>query len=453
MHFPSGKVNLPEPQECNRYLKEDKENKMKKFNRPVMVLFIAVLLLSACTPRAAAPADRSQVTLNIWGFEGETEFFPELIQQFEADNPGITVQLTEIPEGDYVTKIDTALLAGEGPDIAFVYVPRWLKAGKFVALDSAIEEYQVPFNDFNQGAITRDCVFEGKVYCLGTYTGAILMLYNKDIFDAAGVAYPSPDVPWSMQEYFNATLSVTTQSDNIEERVWGGDAMVHTWWMDWRTHISNDGRTIDGYANDDATVTAYQLMADMRTAGSAMSNADAALVQMESQDLFAQGKFATVIVDNILAIPAAEAAGLNWGAAIVPTERKGDPAWTTTWTDGFGVLSTSRNQEAAIKFVTYMGTKGNELRLELGYMPLNMKLAEQWIGNSEGRRQAYDAIEHASENLFVPGYWEATGYIWDAWTEMLEDDVSASEALNSIAPLMQETLDLTWETFDSVTSE
>jgi multiple sugar transport system substrate-binding protein len=426
---------------------------MKITKRPVILLLTAILLLSACTPPAAAPGDSSPITLNIWGFEGETEFFPELIQRFEADNPGITVQLTEIPEGDYVTKIDTALLAGEGPDIAFVYVPRWLKAGKFVALDSAIEEFQVPFNDFNQGAITRDCVFEGKVYCLGTYTGAILMLYNKDIFDAAGVAYPSPNEPWSMQEYFDATLAVSTQSDNIEERVWGGDAVVYTWWMDWRTHISSDGRTIDGYANDDATVTAYQLMADMRTAGSAMSNADAALMQMESQDLFVQGKLATVIVDNIIAIPAAEAAGINWGAAIVPTERKGDPAWTTTWTDGFGVLSTSRNQEAAIKFAVYMGTKGNELRLELGYMPLNMELAEQWIDNSEGRRQAYDAIAHASENLFVPGYWEATELIWDAWTSMLDEGVSAADALNEIAPIMQETLDLTWETFDSVKSE
>jgi multiple sugar transport system substrate-binding protein len=426
---------------------------MKITNRPVILLLIAIFLLSACTPQATTPGDSSQITLNIWGFEGETEFFPELIKQFEADNPGIKVQLTEIPEGDYVTKIDTALLAGEGPDIAFVYVPRWLKAGKFLALDSAIEEFKVPFNDFNQGAITRDCVFEGKVYCFGTYTGAILMLYNKDIFDAAGVAYPSPNVPWSMQEYFNATLAVTTQSDTIEGRIWGGDAVPYTWYMDWRTHISDDGRTIDGYVNDDATIAAYQLIADMRTAGSAMSNADAALMQMESQDLFSQGKFATVIVDNILAIPAAEAAGINWGAALVPTERKGDPAWTTTWTDGFGVLSTSRNQEAAIKFAVYMGTKGNELRLELGYMPLNMELAEQWIENSEGRRQAYDAIAHASENLFVPGYWEATELVWDVWTRLLEEGVSARDALNEAAPMMQETLDLTWETFDSVKSE
>lgn len=422
---------------------------MKIFTRPMILMLIAGLLLAACAPQAAAPAP-DEITLNIWGFEGEVEFFPEFIRRFEADNPGIRVQLTEIPEGEYVTKIDTAMLAGEGPDIAFIYVPRWLRAGHFLALDAAIEEYQIPFDDFNRGAITRDCLFEGKIYCFGSYTGAILMLYNKDIFDAAGVAYPSSTVPWSMQEYFDATLAVTTHSENIEERIWGGDAVPHTWWMDWRTHISNDGRTIDGYVNDEATIAAYQIMADMRKAGSAMSAADAALMGLESQDLFAQGKLATALIDNIIGIPAAELAGINWGAAIVPTERKGDPAWTTTWTDGFGVLTTSRNQEAAIKFIVYLATKGNELRLEMGYMPLNMRLAEQWVGDSEARRQAYEAIAHARENLFVPGYWEATELVWDAWTLMVDEGVSARDALNEVAPIMQETLDLTWETFETV---
>jgi multiple sugar transport system substrate-binding protein len=429
---------------------------MKRTLRPVILLMLIAILIASCaSPQPATTgedgAPQGDIVLNIWGFEGEAEFFPQLIAAFEADNPGVTVQLTEIPEGDYVTKIDTALLAGEGPDIAFVYVPRWLKAGKFVSLNSAIEQAGIPFDDFNTGAITRDCVYQGNVYCLGTYTGAIIMLYNKDIFDAAGVAYPSATEPWSMREYFDATLAVTKKSDNIEERVWGGDAQPHTWWMDWRTHISNDGRTTDGFVNDDATVEAYQIMADMRREGSAMDSADAALVQTEGFDLFAQGRLATIIVDNILAIPAAEAAGINWGAAIVPTERKGDPAWTTTWTDGFGVVSTSRNQDAAIRFVTFMGTKGNELRLELGYMPLNMELAEQWTGQSEARQQAYDAISLAGENLFVPGYWEATGYVWDAWTEMLEDGVSARDALDKYAPQMQETLDLTWDTYDSAT--
>uniref|UniRef100_A0A7C4KH79 Sugar ABC transporter substrate-binding protein n=1 Tax=Anaerolinea thermolimosa TaxID=229919 RepID=A0A7C4KH79_9CHLR len=435
---------------------------MKKMYPFLTGILCLVLILSACTPnvsssptseQGAQPSGQTEtsgekVVLNIWGFEGETDFFPKLIEAFEAENPNIKVELTEIPESDYVTKMDTAMLAGEGPDIAFVYVPRWLKAGKFLALDEAIKQYNIPFDDFNRGAITRDCVFEGKVYCLGTYTGAIIMVYNKKLFDQFGVPYPSATEPMSMQEYFDMTLKLTRKSDNLEERIWGGDAQPHLWWMDWRTHISDDGRKIDGYVNDDPTVKAYQLMADMRKAGSAMTSSEGSLVQMEGIDLLVQGKLATTIIDNIISIPAVEQAGIEWGAAIVPTEEKGDPAWTTTWTDGFGVLSSSKHPNEAIKFVAFMGTKGNELRLELGDMPLNMKLAEKWVGDSEGRKQAFEAIKAARENLFCPGYWEATALVWDAWTSMTEEGVSAKEALDKVAPEMQKLLDQSWETFE-----
>lgn len=432
----------------------------------VVVSFVVLLsmLLAGCTPASTdAPtqpaeepggaeepaASGEKIVLNIWGFEGETDFFPKLIEAFEAENPNIDVELTEIPEGDYVTKIDTALLAGEGPDLAFAYVPRWLKAGEFLALDNIIDQYNVPFDDFNK-AITRDCTFEGKVYCFGTYTGAIILVYNKDVFDKFGVPYPSATEPMSMQDYFDMTVKLTQKSDNLEERIWGGDAWPHYWWMDWRTHLGDEGRTAVGFVNDDSTVKAYQLMADMRTVGSAMSTSEGAMVQMEGTDLLVQGRLATTIVDNIISIPAVEAAGIRWGAAIVPTEAKGDTPWTTTWTDGFGVLSTSKHPDEALKFVAFMGTKGNDLRLELGDLPLNMTLAEQWAGESEGRKQAAAAISYAGENLFCPGYWEAVPLVEDAFTSMLEDGVPAKEALDAIAPEIQNVLDETWATFDEI---
>lgn len=437
---------------------------MKLITRLAVIFLLVALVLSACAP-AAAPAKEDntsssttdtgttsgeKVTLNVWGFEGETDFFPKLIEEFQKDNPNITVELTEIPEGDYVTKMDTAMLAGEGPDIAFVYVPRWLKAGKFVALDEAIQTYNIPYADFNKGAITRDCVFEGKVYCVGTYTGAIIMVYNKDLFDKAGVAYPSASEPMSMQEYFDMTVKLSKKAEKIEERVWGGDATVHTWWMDWRDHISSDGKTME--VTDDATVNTYQLMADMRTVGAAMTSSEGSQVQMEGTDLLVQGRLATTITDNILAIPAAETGGINFGVAIVPTEQKGDPAWTTTWTDAFGILSTSKHPNEAMKFVAYLGTRGNELRLELGDMPLNMKLAEKWAGSSEARMQAVEAITAARENLFCPGYWEATGLLWDAWTRMTDEGEPAKAVLEELQPQMQETLDQTWQTFEEGTT-
>ena len=66
------------------------------------------LLAIACsnsnaTPQSQAAAEEKQ-TLNLWIFEGEVEFVPQLTQAFMKEHPNITIKVTDIPEGQYVTK-------------------------------------------------------------------------------------------------------------------------------------------------------------------------------------------------------------------------------------------------------------------------------------------------------------------------------------------------------------
>ena len=61
------------------------------------------------------------MTLSLWIFEGEEEFLPALKKAFETEHPNITLKVTDIPEDNYVTKMDTALAADSPPDIGWVY--------------------------------------------------------------------------------------------------------------------------------------------------------------------------------------------------------------------------------------------------------------------------------------------------------------------------------------------
>ena len=424
-------------------------------------LVIFSMLLSSCgkkaaptaaaNPNAAQPAapPEEPVTLNIWVFEGENAVFDELIKTFNTDNPNITVVVTDFPEADYTTKIDTALIAGEPPDLGFIYEPKWIKSGAFLALDDMVAKQGIKTADYNQGAWGRDCQLDGKLYCIGTYTGVILLFYNKDIFDKAGVAYPSATEPMTMDEYADMCAKLTTKSDVLEKKIWGCDADIPIWWHDWRNFISPDGRKIDGYVNDAATVHSFEALLKLRTDGSVISATDSA--SMEGTDLLATGKLATTIVDNVVAIQTLEKAGLNWGAALVPVEQKGDKAWVTGWTDGYGVFSASKHPQEALSFLAYMATKGQEVRLGLGDLPLNMTFADQWTGDSKGRQEAVNAIKLAGPNLFVPGYWDTTGPLYDGfYGAIIEDGRPVGEVLNELAPQMQETLNQAWETWDSI---
>jgi len=429
----------------------------KTINLMLGALMIVSMLLSSCgkaTPTAAPeqPAGATQgevVTLNVWTFEGENAVFDPLIQVFNADYPNIKVVVTEFPASDFQTKIDTALIAGETPDLAFVYAPKWIKAGAILELSDMIAQRGLNIENFNQGAIGRDCIIDGKVYCLGSYTGAILLFYNKDIFDRAGVAYPSTTVPLTMDEYVEMCAKVTTKSDDINQRVWGCDADIPTWWQDWRNLISNDGKAIDGYVNDAATIHSFEALAQLRTDGSVISSSDFAM--MEGTDLLATGKLASTIIDNTIAIPTFETAGLNWGAALVPIEKSGDQAWTTTWSDAYGIFSATKHPKEAQLFLYYLATKGQQVQLDLGTLPLDMTYADQWAGNSVGRQEAVTAIKAARPNLFVPGYWDVISPLYDAfYGAILEDGRPVKDVLDEVAPQMQETLNQAWETWDTI---
>lgn len=415
---------------------------------------LALAIMTAVLGMSAAAAAQDVVTVNMWVFEGEAEFLPRVIESFEAANPGIHIEVTDIPEADYVTKIDTALIAGAPPDIAFVYVPRWIKAGSFTPLDDVLSAQGINVADFNQGAMGRDCIIDGVTYCVGTYTGAILLFYNKDLFDQAGLPYPSATEPMTMDEYADIALALSKNSDNLAERVWGADITPTYWWQDWRNLIGEEGRRIDGYVNDEATTHAYEVIAEMSQNGSIMSSGEMTLVGASaSSDLMATGQLATSIIDNIVGIPILETAGIRWGAAVVPVEKAGDPAWTTTWTDAYGVFSQSPHPDEAKQFIAFMATEGNRMQLEAGNLPLNMQMAEDlnWAGDSEGRQEAFAAIRLAGPNLFVPSYWEVVGLLDDGLYGMvLEDGVAVPDMLNELAPQMQEILDDAWETWDGI---
>lgn len=422
---------------------------MRNFTR--IFLFVLLAALLSMTFSIVAAQDEP-VTLNLWIFEGEDVFLPAVIDAFQAEHPNITIQITDIPEDEYVTKIDTAMLAGEPPDLGYIYERRWVVGGYFLPLDDKIAAAGINIDDYNVGGMTQACQVDDHVYCIGTYTGAVLMFYNKDLFDAAGVPYPSATEPMTIDEYADMAHKLTVQSDNIDQRIWGGDADTTIWWMDAHNIFSEDGRSVEGYLNDEATAHTYQVIGDMHTNGSIISASEASLVA--GADLLSTGRLATSIIDNAVAVPQLEAQGINWGAAVPPVEKAGDLPWVALWSDGLGVFNLSAHKDEAAMFATFLGTRGNELRLEVtGDLPLNMRLAEEanWAGDSEGRKEVLAAVKTARAPLFIPDYWGVLDPVWDVISGlMLEDGMSAQDALNEVTPDVQDNLDEAWHTWEQV---
>jgi multiple sugar transport system substrate-binding protein len=427
---------------------------MRRLGRTACVVAGLALLAGACSgggsDGGSSDAPGGQSTLDLWIFEGEETFLPALESAFEDANPEIDLKITEIPEDNYTTKIDTALAANSPPDIGFITEPRWIKAGRMLPLDDVIDAEGIDVSHLNQNAFAG-CIYEGKIYCLGSYSAATMLFYNKELFDAAGLPYPSATESMSIDEYASLAEQLTHPSEDLSKRVWGGEAETPYWWMDARTHFSDDGRTTQGYVNDAPTVHMYEVLAGMVANGNAPSESQFQL--LGNTEILATGQLAMSITDNATAIPMLETAGVDWGVAPLPVEQAGDAPFVSSWTDMWGVFSSSDNVEAAKSFVGFVGTTGNELRVEVANaVSLDLSVAEElgWAEKSAGRREALDVMSLAHPGIFVPGYWDVTDPLWDSFALVVEGDMTAQEALDDVAPEMQDSLDQAWQTWEDI---
>ena len=56
----------------------------------------------------------------------------------------------------------------------------------------------------------------------------------------------------------------------------------------------------------------------------------------------------------------------------------------------------------------------------------------------------------AQPGIFVAGYWDVTDPLWDSFSLVVEGDMTAQQALDEVAPEMQESLDRAWQTWEDI---
>lgn len=173
------------------------------------------------------------VEIEYWQYEfaSKTALVEELIPEFEAANPGITVRHVNFPYDDFIQQVAAAVQAGEGPDVLNVFFG-WIPA--YVQ-----QQFLVPLNPewFPHDVIEAEffpTVEAAKVgddyYALPTAVRTLALFCNMDILDAAGVA---PPTTWD--ELVEASLA-TVQKDGDDFDVVGFTydlaGQGHNWWRE-----------------------------------------------------------------------------------------------------------------------------------------------------------------------------------------------------------------------------
>lgn len=386
-----------------------------------------------------------QVTLDFWIYEGRTTgFMDSLLEAFSAEHPDIAINTTAFPENNYGIKLDTAIAAGKAPDLVLVFGPEQMRAGLLLPLDDVVKREGIDLSTYVPSIVEPgdefSCAWEDQLYCLGSYIGSAQMLYNKDLFDAAGIPHPAPWPPMTPEEFVDIACQLTDEDAGI----WGGAASDPLAYAPFDMMFSPDGRTATGYTNGPAFVHEMETLASGFEQG-CLPTANVLDPWEQGRDYFSSGQLAMVITD-FQDLQKVEQAGIDYGTTALPTPEGVDP-YFFVWSDSVGVMASSDHPEEAKEFVGFLTTAGQQIRYETtGDIPLDLAEAEavDWAAGIPGREDGLEILSHARPLVFVPERWDVVGPYYDAWGFVVAGEKTPQEALDEVAPAIQENLDEAW---------
>ncbi len=172
-----------------------------------------------------ASGEKQVLTVSVWDNDA-TPQFSSVTEAFLAEHPDVDIEFIDAPSGDYNNKV-TVMLAGGGndPDVIFVKDTENQMTMKdkeqILNLDEYIKRDNVDLGIY-QG-VAEQLQMDGSNYTLPFRKDWYMLYYNKDLFDAAGVPYPSSDMTWD--EYEELARKMT--SGEGSSKVYG--THHHTW--------------------------------------------------------------------------------------------------------------------------------------------------------------------------------------------------------------------------------
>lgn len=175
----------------------------------------------------AAEAASGKKTLSVITWDNEsTPQFQAVIDAYEAKNPDVEIKIIDTSADEYNNSLGISLSAAQpDPDVI------WVKDMGSM-LQMADKKQLLPIDDFMKkdnfdlsiykGA-AEQLQYNGVSYALPYRNDWYVLYYNKDLFDAAGVEYPSNDMTW--EEYYD--LAAKMISGEGSAKVYGSHN--HTW--------------------------------------------------------------------------------------------------------------------------------------------------------------------------------------------------------------------------------
>lgn len=151
-----------------------------------VILAVGVFLYFNLQPsKVTGPA----IKLTVWGAEPQSSW-NSLFAAYRSLRPNVSINYVEVKPQNYTQGVLDALAAGSGPDVFLVGNHDVSKRASVLAPVDATQFSSAQLDALFPRVVGEDMVRGGKIYGLPISLDAMVMAYNRDLFDAAGIATP-----------------------------------------------------------------------------------------------------------------------------------------------------------------------------------------------------------------------------------------------------------------------
>ena len=319
---------------------------------------VVALALSGC----GAPAEESgPVTITYTNFisnDGNEENLQTIIDAFQDENPDITVEVTTLPYADYGTAIQTDLAAGTESDVFDIEYSNYAQ----YQANGVLAPIEVANADAYKASLLEAYATDGTQYALPSSFSNVVLYYNKDLFDAAGLDYPTND--WTWDDEKAAAEALTDQAAGV----WGDHQPV-SFYEYYKVLAQNGGQ----FLADDGTSVAFNTPEGVEAAHWLVDKSGTVMPTIEQgqgspdfdTNLFKDGKLA-MLHTGIWVFGAVADVPFGWDIAVEPGNTTQASA---VFSNALGVSANSEHPEAAGKWAEFLSSSDTtvDVRLEAGW--------------------------------------------------------------------------------------
>lgn len=378
-------------------------------------------------------AEMPEATVTYWHTMSEPEAaqLDTVIATFEEANPGITVEATRYAYDDFKAALLTATAGGEAPDTArldIIWVPEFAELGALMALDTEMDDFSGIADSVFPGPLATN-QWEGGYYGLPQNTNTQVLLWNRDMFEAAGLSEP----PATLEEFATAACELSDGSDAY------GLGMGGTYfWAPAPIFYTAGGSVVDegittatGYVNGPESVAAFELLTGLYDDGClSPSLLGGGVGTAEGHATSVYG----MILDGpwMVDIYAADFPDFEVNFAPVPSGGDGTTS-SVVGGENVVVFADTDVKDAALAWTRYlMSEEAQRSMAQVGVVPTLSSL----VGDAELPEYFgvfMEQLETAQARVPHPSWGDMDTAINEAFQRMLSGDQTPQEALDQAA--------------------